>query len=419
MSLKSIYFPQIKDIIAASERLKGIIRQTPLELNSTYSEKYEANIYFKREDQQVVRSYKIRGAYNKMASMPLQDIRGGIVCASAGNHAQGVALSCFILKVKGTIFMPTTTPSQKIKRVKTLGKEWVEVVLVGDTFDDANSEALSYCAQNQLPFIPPFDDKKVIEGQGTIGIEIMEDLPEVDFVFIPIGGGGLTAGLSTYIKQTSPKVKLIGVEPEGAAAMKESLEKGEIVTLSEIDNFVDGAAVRRPGEYTFPICKKYLDDITTVPEGKICTKILELYNNEAIVAEPAGVLSVAALEQYKEEIKGKNVVCIISGGNNDITRTEEIKERSLLYEGLKHYFIVRFPQRAGALKDFVNDILGPNDNIVHFEYSKKINREKGPALVGIELKDPADFEPLMERMKARNFFGEYLNNNFNLFEYLM
>ena len=419
MTLKSIYIPQIKDIIAASERLKGVIKRTPLELNATYSEKYEANVYFKREDQQVVRSYKIRGAYNKMASMPLQDIRCGIVCASAGNHAQGVALSCFILKVKGTIFMPTTTPSQKIKRVKTLGKEWVEVVLVGDTFDDANTEALSFSAQNQLPFIPPFDDKKVIEGQGTIGIEIMEDLPEVDFVFIPIGGGGLTAGLSTYIKQTSPKVKLIGVEPEGAAAMKQSIVKGEIVTLSEIDNFVDGAAVRRPGEYTFPICKKYLDDLITVPEGKVCTKILELYNNEAIVAEPAGVLSVAALEQYREEIKGKNVVCIISGGNNDITRTEEIKERSMLYEGLKHYFIVRFPQRPGALKDFVNDILGPRDSIVHFEYSKKINREKGPALVGIELKDPADFEPLLERMKARNFFGEYLNKNFNLFEYLM
>ena len=315
--------------------------------------------------------------------------------------------------------MPTTTPSQKVKRVKTLGKEWVEVMMVGDTFDDANTEALSYSAQNQLPFIPPFDDKKVIEGQGTIGIEIMEDLPGVDFVFIPIGGGGLTAGLSTYIKQTSPKVKLIGVEPQGAAAMKQSFEKGEIVTLTEIDNFVDGTAVRRPGEYTFPICKKYLDDITTVPEGKVCTKILELYNNEAIVAEPAGVLSVAALEQYKEQIKGKNVVCIISGGNNDITRTEEIKERSMLHEGLKHYFIVRFPQRPGALKDFVNDILGPQDSIVHFEYSKKINREKGPALVGIELKDPADFAPLLERMKARNFFGEYLNKNFNLFEYLM
>ena len=402
---QKIYIPQLKDIQEAAKRLQGVIKKTPLEYNSTYSEKYQADIYFKREDQQVVRSYKIRGAYNKMASLPQDKLKQGIVCASAGNHAQGVALSCFILKARGIIYMPTTTPQQKIKRVKTLGKEWVEVVLFGDTFDDANTEALKFTAENNMPFIPPFDDAKVIEGQGTIGMEILEALPETNFVFIPVGGGGLTAGLSTYIKQSKSNVQLIGVEPQGAPAMYKSIKADQIITLPEIDKFVDGAAVQRVGELTFPLCKKYLDDMLLVPEGRVCTKILELYNNEAVVAEPAGVLSVAALEQYKEQIKGKKVVCIISGGNNDITRTEEIKERSMLYEGLKHYFIVRFPQRPGALKEFVNEILGPSDNIVLFEYAKKINREKGPALVGIELKEKVHFEPLLERMKAKNFFG--------------
>ncbi|GAF01777.1 threonine ammonia-lyase IlvA [Saccharicrinis fermentans] len=418
-SQQKIYIPQLKDIQEAAKRLQGVIKKTPLEYNPTYSEKYQADIYFKREDQQVVRSYKIRGAYNKIASLPQERLKQGIVCASAGNHAQGVALSCFLLKARGVIYMPTTTPQQKIKRVKTLGKEWVEVVLFGDTFDDANTEALKFTAENNMPFIPPFDDAKVIEGQGTIGMEILEELPETDFIFIPVGGGGLTAGLSTYIKQNSTNIQLIGVEPQGAPAMYKSIKADQIVTLPEIDKFVDGAAVQRVGEFTFPICKKYLDDMLLVPEGRVCTKILELYNNEAIVAEPAGVLSVAALEQYKEHIKGKKVVCIISGGNNDITRTEEIKERSMLYEGLKHYFIVRFPQRPGALKEFVNQILGPTDNIVLFEYAKKINREKGPALVGIELKEKADFEPLLERMKAKNFFGEYVNNKQDLFAYLI
>lgn len=417
---QSIYYiPNPKDINDAAKRLRGIIQRIPLQYNHTYSEKYKAEIYFKREDQQVVRSYKIRGAYNKMASLPIEDLKGGVVCASAGNHAQGVAFSCFKLKVRGIIYMPLTTPQQKIKRVKALGKEWVEVVLHGDTFDDANTQALAYSTQNKLSFIPPFDDPKVIEGQGTIGIEIMEDLPEMDFIFIPVGGGGLAAGLSAYVKHNNKNVKLIGVEPAGAPAMYQSIKKGEIVLLDKMDKFVDGAAVQRVGEYTFPVCKKYLDDMLLVPEGKVCTKILELYNNEAIVVEPAGALSVAALEQYKHHIKGKKVVCVISGGNNDIIRTEEIKERSLLYEGLKHYFIVRFPQRPGALKEFVNDILGPNDNIVLFEYAKKNNREKGPALVGIELKYKADFEPLMERMKSKNFFGEYINKNSNLFSYLI
>ena len=413
------YSPEIKSIEEATQRLNGIIRKTPLEYNHTYSERYQANVYFKREDQQNVRSYKIRGAYNKMASLPRQDLTNGVVCASAGNHGQGVALSCYLLKVKGTIFMPATTPAQKINRVKTLGKEWVDVVLTGDTFDDANSKALSYCSENKLPFIPPFDDPKVIEGQGTVAIEILEELNDIDYFFIPVGGGGLAAGACSWMNAKSPKTKLIGVEPLGAPAMHESIKQGKVITLETIEKFVDGAAVQRVGDHTFPTCKKLLQDVHLVPEGKVCTTILELYNYEAIVAEPAGALSVAALDNYKDQIKGKNVVCLISGGNNDIVRTEEIKERSLLYEGLKHYFIVRFPQRPGALKEFVNTILGPDDNIVFFEYSKKINREKGPALVGIELKDKSGFEPLVNRMKEKNFFGEYVNKNKDLFEYLI
>jgi threonine dehydratase len=415
---KSVYFPAPKDIEMAALRLKGVVRNTPLEYNQSYSEKYQANIYFKREDLQVVRSYKIRGAYNKMASLQKSQIENGVVCASAGNHAQGVAFSCNELKVKGIIIMPETTPGQKIKRVKYLGKEWVEVILVGDTFDDANKAALDYSVNNNLPFIPPFDDPKIIEGQGTVAMEILKDMPDADYIFVPVGGGGLAAGAGTWIKTNSVRTKLIGIEPLGAPAMYESLKREKVVTLENIEKFVDGAAVQRVGDYAFPVCKKYLDDMHLVHEGKVCTTILDLYNNEAIVAEPAGALSVAALDDFKQQIKGKNIVCLISGGNNDITRTEEIKERSLLYEGLKHYFIVRFPQRPGAMKDFVNDILGTNDSIVFFEYSKKNNREKGPALVGIELKDKADFEPLLTRMKSRNFFGEYINQNQDLFQYL-
>ena len=413
------YFPLAADIQKAYYRLKNVVRKTPLEYNHDYSEKYQASIYFKREDLQVVRSYKIRGAYNKMASLSKAELQNGVVCASAGNHAQGVALSCFLLKVKGAIFVPATTPGQKVTRVKTLGKEWVDVVQTGDTFDDANAEALKFANENNIAFIPPFDDPKVIEGQGTVAIEILEEQPEVDYLFLPIGGGGLAAGVTTWFKENKVATKIIGLEPEGAPAMYNSMQANEVLTLKTIDKFVDGAAVKRVGDYTFPVCQKHLSEVKLIPEGKVCSTILDLYNSEAIVVEPAGALSIAALDYYANEIKGKTVVCVISGGNNDITRTEEIKERSLLYEGLKHYFIVRFPQRPGALKEFVNDILGPNDSIVFFEYSKKNNREKGPALVGIELREKADFDPLMERMIAKNFFGEYVNNKHDLFSYLI
>jgi len=414
------YFPQLEDIDKAYKRLKSIVNHTPLMCNMNLSADYSANILLKREDLQIVRSYKLRGAYNKISSLREDELMNGVVCASAGNHAQGVAYSCQKLKIKGTIFMPIPTPKQKIRQVEMFGKEFVDIKLEGDTFDDCFRAADRFCQANQSAFIHPFDDPKVIEGQGTVALEILQDATvPIDYLFVPVGGGGLISGVLSVFKKRSPDTIIVGVEPAGAPSMKTSLDNKTNTALSKIDKFVDGAAVMRVGDHTFEICSRYLDEMVTVPEGKVCSVILKLYNQDAIVAEPAGVLSIAALDMYAEQIKGKNVVCIISGSNNDITRMEEIKERSLLYEGLKHYFIVRFPQRAGALREFVEQVLGPNDDITHFEYSKKNSREKGPAVIGIELKDRADFEPLVERMKERDFFEIYLNESPELFQYLV
>lgn len=415
-----MYYPSIKDIMSARHTIKACVRQTPLTYNRTLSERYEATVSLKREDLQEVRSYKIRGAYNKIASLTESEREAGIVCASAGNHAQGVAYSCNKLAIHGTIFMPITTPRQKINQVKMFGGSWAEVILVGDTFDATAEKAIAYCQERNSVFIHPFDDEKIIEGQATVGVEIMEEASQpIDYLFLPIGGGGVLSGVGSYFKQVSPDTKIIGVEPLGAASMRESLRKNEIVTLNDIDKFVDGAAVKKVGELTFAIARKVVDDIISVPEGKVCTTILELYNFDAIVAEPAGALTVAALEQYKEQIKGKNVVCLLSGGNNDILRMEEIKERSLLYEGLKHYFIVRFPQRAGALATFANEVLGQDDDITYFEYKKKTARENGPAVIGIELNSPNDFEGLISRMRGHGIQYEYLNDKPDLFEFLV
>ncbi len=269
-------------------------------------------------------------------------------------------------------------------------------------------------------FIHPFDDEKVIEGQATIGLELFSEADfSMDYLFMPIGGGGLSAGVASVLSTLSPLTKIIGVEPEGAPAMLESIKQDKVVTLSQIDKFVDGAAVKRVGDLTFPLCKKFVDEISLVNEGKLCSSLISMYNESGIILEPAGALSVAVLDQYAEQIKGKNVVCILSGSNNDITRTEEIRERSMLYEGLMHYFIIRFPQRAGALKEFVGEVLGADDDIIHFAYTKKTSREKGPAVVGVELKSQQDFEPLLKRMKERNFYGEYLNEKPDLFSYIV
>jgi len=420
MNSSQKYKPQLQDITRAKINLKDVILQTPLQKNLNLSDEFDANILLKREDLQLVRSYKLRGAFNKIVHLSKEELKHGVVCASAGNHAQGVAYSCRKLGIKGKIYMPSTTPKQKIKQVEMFGKENIEVVLIGDTYDDANTAAVKDCSLTGMAFIHPFDDKQIIEGQATVGLEILQDAQEhIDYVFIPVGGGGLAAGVGAYFKQVSPKTKIIGVEPAGAASMKKSFEANKVVALEDIDKFVDGAAVRKVGEITFEVCKQVIDDLVAVPEGRICTKILELYNQDAIVIEPAGALSIAALDFYREEIKGKNVVCIVSGSNNDITRTEEIKERSLLYEGLKHYFIVRFPQRAGALRTFVDVVLGPTDDVTHFEYSKKTNREKGPAVIGIEVLNKEDFNGLIQRMEENGFIYEYLNQKQDLFQFLI
>jgi threonine dehydratase len=414
------YFPSLKDISKARLTIQEVVSPTPLTENIYLSELYESLILLKREDLQVVRSYKIRGAYNKIKSLPAAKIRKGVVCASAGNHAQGVAYSCKKLGIKGTIFMPATTPKQKTEQVRMFGNGCTEIILTGDTYDASCAEAQKYCNESGKTFIHPFDDPKIIEGQATIGIELLEQTRgHIDYIFVPVGGGGLASGVGSYIKQMSPDTKIIGVEPSGAQSMKASFESGRVEALESIDRFIDGAAVKRVGDLTYAVCKEVLDDIIAVPEGAVCTTILELYNRNAIVAEPAGALSIAALGLYREQIKGKRVVCIVSGSNNDITRTEEIRERSLLYEGLKHYFIIRFPQRSGALLSFIRDVMGPNDDITHFSYSKKTNRDQGPALIGIELANSKDFNALINRMNEQKIVYEYINQREDLFGILI
>ncbi|MCD9017186.1 threonine ammonia-lyase IlvA [Parachryseolinea silvisoli] len=407
------------DVNAAAAVLKSVVLKTPLQFHRKLSEKFKAEVYLKREDLQVVRSYKLRGAYNLIQSLTPDQRQRGVVCASAGNHAQGVAFSCRQLDIKGVIYMPAITPKQKINQVKMFGGENIEIVLIGDTFDECQAHALVFTQANNMVFIPPFDHLKVIEGQGTVGKEVLDELSDIDYMFVPIGGGGLCAGVGQYFKLFSPKTKIIGVEPLGAPSMKEALKAGHPVVLDTIQRFVDGAAVKKVGDLTFALSKDLLSDMLLVPEGKVSTTILQLYNEDAIVAEPAGALSIAALEQYADQIRGKKVVCILSGGNNDIDRMQEIKERSLLYEGLKHYFIVRFAQRPGALKQFVNEILGPTDDIVRFEFIQKHNKESGPALIGIELKSKDDFQTLIARMDSHKLNYTVVNQNENLFEYLV
>ena len=417
---KTTYFPNLSDIQQAADTIKNVSAVTPLSPSLRYSKLYQANILFKREDLQQVRSYKIRGAYNKLSSLSAEQSSHGVVCASAGNHAQGVALSCKLLKIHGTIYMPTPTPKQKLDQVMMFGEAYVEIKLVGDTFDDAYHAAMNECKDLQKTFIHPFDDKKVIEGQATVGLEIIEQSKvAVDYVFVPVGGGGLSAGLSSVFKALSPATKIIGVEPEGASSMLTSIKNNRNTELKQIDRFIDGAAVKRVGDLTFEICKSNLHDVITVPEGKVCQTILDLYNKDAIVVEPAGALSISALDSYADKIKDKHVVCVVTGSNNDITRTPEIKERALLYANLKHYFIVKFPQRAGALREFVVDILGPDDDITYFQYAKKTNRENGSAVVGIQLKSKSDLQPLVTKMKDRNFYGDYLNDKPDLFQFLV
>ncbi|MCK0202399.1 threonine ammonia-lyase [Ornithobacterium rhinotracheale] len=413
-------FVNQENVAQAAERIQEVIRRTPLDKNLNASATYGANIWYKREDLQTVRSYKIRGAYNKIVQLSPEEKAKGVVCASAGNHAQGVALSCAKLKIKGKIFMPKPTSKQKVNQVKMFGGEWIETVLIGDTFDDSNDAALSEVAASGATYIPPFNDEQIIIGQATIAKEILEQTSEpIDYVILPVGGGGLASGVSSYFKLLSPNTKIIAVEPLGAPSLTKSLEKGEVVELDKIDKFVDGAAVKKIGDLTFSVMKETIDQVLLIDEGQVCVEVLNIYNKDAIVLEPAGALSIAALEHLKDEIKGKNVVCVLSGSNNDITRMEDMKEKALLFQGLKHYFIIDFPQRAGALRDFVNQALGDGVDITYFQYVKRVNRESGPVVLGVELSEKKDLDALIERFDNFDFEYQYLNDNHLLFSTLI
>ncbi len=412
-----------EDVEKAYDVLKSVVKHTPLEYDFYLSEKYHCNVYLKREDLQRVRSFKLRGAFYAISRLSAEQLEHGVVCASAGNHAQGVAYTCKRMTVPATIFMPTTTPQQKVSQVKFFGGSNVEVVLIGDTFDASATAAKEFAAEHGQTFIPPFDDPDIIAGQGSLAVEMVKDLnkahEQADYVFAGIGGGGLISGVATYLKAKSPITKIIGVEPAGAPSMTEALKQNRVVTLDKIDKFVDGAAVKEVGSLTFQHAKVLVDEVTTISEGAVCSTILDMYTKQAIVAEPAGALSVAALETYREEIKDKTVVCIVSGGNNDINRMQEIEERSLLHEGLKHYFIVNFSQRPGALKEFVNDVLGPHDDITKFEYTKKVNRGNGPVIIGVLLQDRNDYEGLLDRVAAFDPSYIPINDNQTLYTLLV
>ena len=413
-------FPSIEGVQLAVSRLSKVIRKTPWEFNKRLSSLKNASVFFKREDLQQIRSFKIRGAYNKISSLSEEKRGVGIICASAGNHAQGFAFSCNKMQIEGVVYMPATTPQQKVSQVKMFGGKYIRVVLIGDTYDACQKYALKIAKKEGKTFIHAFDDTEVIEGQATIALEILEQSSKpLDYIFVPVGGGGLISGIITVMSILSPETKIIGVEPQGAPSMHQSIISDKRVVLKKIDNFVDGAAVREIGKIPFKICKTQLDEIITVDEGKICQTILDLYNKEGIVAEPAGALAVAGLEKIDKDFEGKRIAILLCGGNNDILRMPEISERALLYASLKHYFMIDFPQRAGALKEFVTEILGPNDDITHFEFSKKSYRTNAPAVVGIKLKKAEDFTLLVERMKIHNFKFDYLNEKQNLFQFLI
>ncbi|MDT2783985.1 threonine ammonia-lyase IlvA [Enterococcus asini] len=399
------------EVRQAYQILKHAVSHTPLQYDRSLSEKYGATILLKREDLQKVRSFKLRGAYYAICQLSQKQLANGVVCASAGNHAQGVAYTCQELDTKAVIFMPTTTPQQKIAQVRFFGGNKVEIQLVGDTFDRSAQAAKEYAQEQQMTFIDPFNDAQIIAGQGTLALEMMADAAaegyQADYVLAAIGGGGLISGVGAYVKNTSPATKVIGVEPLGATSMQVAFDNQGPKALAKVDKFVDGAAVEEVGALTYAHATAYVDELVAVDEGLVCSTILDLYSKQAIVCEPAGALSVAALDLLQEEIRGKTVICVISGGNNDINRMGEIEERSLVYEGLKHYFVVNFPQRPGALKEFVSEVLGTDDDITRFEYTKKINRGTGPVVIGILLKEPEALTQLLANLAK--FDPEYIN----------
>jgi threonine dehydratase len=409
-----------QEVMLAASVLRDVLPPTPLQYNERLSAQMGCELYLKREDLQSVRSYKIRGAYFAMSQRQAKGFSNEVVCASAGNHAQGVAYACAKQCVKGTVFMPRTTPQQKVAAVRYFGQEWITVVLEGDTFDDAYAAARNFSDQHGFAFIHPFDDDEVIAGQGTVALEMSEQWKEVpDVILVPIGGGGLAAGTIAALKEKYPEVQIIGVEPAGAASMQFSLQRNQVETLLSIDPFVDGAAVKRVGDRTFEICKTGLSEVLAVSEGKVCEMMLRLYNEHALVVEPAGALTMAALDSFSSKFAGKKVIAVISGSNNDSYRMSEIQERALLFQGKKHYLLIEFPQRPGALKQFVSEILGPDDDITYFQFAKKNHREKGPAVVGIEVKNPTGMQEIFKRLSEAGMEATYVNNDPLLFQHLV
>jgi threonine dehydratase len=409
------------DIDSAAQRIAGVVTPTPLQLSDRLSAITGATVYLKREDLQTVRSYKLRGAYNLLVQLSGDELAAGVVCSSAGNHAQGFAYACRALGVRGRVYVPAKTPKQKRDRIRYHGGEFIELIVGGSTYDLAAEAALDDVARTGATLVPPFDDPRTMAGQGTIAVELLEQLDiEPDLVVVPVGGGGCIAGITTYLAERTTNTAVLGVEPAGAAAMMAALASGGPVTLDAVDQFVDGAAVSRAGRLTYAALAAAGDmvSITTVDEGAVCTAMLDLYQNEGIIAEPAGALSVAGLLEADVE-PGSTVVCLISGGNNDVSRYGEILERSLVHLGLKHYFLVDFPQEPGALRRFLDGVLGPNDDVTLFEYVKRNNRDTGEALVGIELGSAADFDGLLERMRSTDMQIEKLDPDSPAYRYLL
>jgi len=399
----------------AAAKMRQVFPETPLMRNEMLSERFGADIWLKREDLSPVRSYKLRGAFNAMRKViPDQTM---FVCASAGNHAQGVAFMCKHFKVHGVVFMPVTTPEQKILKTRMFGGDHVEVRLIGDYFDESLKAAQDFCAEKGAHFLSPFDDEDVIEGQASVAVEIEQQLGGLpDHVILPVGGGGLSAGVRGYFDET---VRYTFVEPSGAKSLAAALEEGAPVDVSPINSFVDGAAVAKIGARTFARLKGISpDDVMDLDEDRICNTIVEMLNVEGIVLEPAGAMSIEALGEVAEQIKGKTVVCVTSGGNFDFERLPEVKERAQRYAGLKKYFILRLPQRPGALRDFL-DTLGPHDNITRFEYMKKSARNFGSVLIGIETDAPQNFPAMFGRIDAAGFTYTDITNDETLAQFVI
>jgi threonine dehydratase len=402
---------------AAADRLRPVVRRTPLQGSERLSAAVGTQVLLKREDIQVCRSYKVRGAYNLIASLSDHERSRGVVCASAGNHAQGVAFACNRLNLRGRIFLPSITPRQKRERIESLGGPWVELIYAGSTYDEASKAASADHERSGAVLVHPFDDARTIAGQGTVAIELAEQLAgEVGTVIVPVGGGGLISGIAVWMREHHPRVQLIGAEPAGASGMQAALAAGTPVDLKDLDTFVDGAAVRRVGDLTFPIVKDLVDDVVSVPEGAVCVELLDLYQAEGIIAEPAGALAGAAARLGARH--PGPIVCVVSGGNNDVSRYAEIVERALLHQGLRHYFLVEFSQQPGALRSFLDDVLAEDQDIIAFEYVKKNNRETGPALVGIELEHSEDLEALLRRMDASPLQVERVSPGSSLFSFI-